>query len=209
MLSCFIAILQPRDTERGGKKIEENKKRCRCLCPLQKMWLCHLWNTADTAVTRELWNCSSTALKTKLHYGWRKCHHRLISSHEGWWINLTSSSKPKHSDFLADYLWFLLHCFLFFFFLTQDRKGHEIWWKVRLCSIQWTCTQQNHKSLITFSLSTPQQETCVIYVHNGTNKDVDYLGHKWASVTVTHCCTATCCSLAEGWRQICLSQKRE
>lgn len=28
------------------------------------------------------------------------------------------------------------------------------------------------------SLSTPQQETCVIYVHNGTNKDVDYLSHK-------------------------------
>lgn len=99
--------------------------------------------------------------------------------------------------------------FSIFFFLTQDRKGNEDWWKVQLCSIQWTCTQQNHKSLITFSLSTPQQETCVIYVHNGTNKDVDYLGHKWASVTVTHCYTAACCSLAEGWRQICLSQKRE
>lgn len=98
-------------------------------------------------------DCSSTALKTKLHDGWRKCHHRLISLHEGWWINLTSSLKPKRSDFLADYLWFLLHCFLLFFFLTQDRKGHEIWWKVQLCSIQWTCTQQKHKSLITFSLS--------------------------------------------------------
>lgn len=59
------------------------------------------------------------------------------------------------------------------------------------------------------SLSTPQQDTCVIYVHNRTNKDVDYLGYKWASVTVTHCFIATCCSLAEGWRQICLSQKRE
>lgn len=140
-------------------------------------------------------DCSSTALKTKLHYGWRKCHHRLISIHEGWWINLTSS-KPKHSDFLADCSWFSLHCSLFF--STRDRKGHKSWWKFQLCSIQWTCTQQNHKSLITFSLSlsTPQQETCVIYVHNGTNKDVDYLGHKWASVTVTHCFTATCCSVA-------------
>lgn len=70
-------------------------------------------------------------------------------------------------------------------------------------------TQQNLKSLITFSPSTPQQDTCVIYIHNRTNKDVDYLGYKWASVTVTHCFIATCCSLAEGWRQICLSQKRE
>lgn len=34
----------------------------------------------------------------------------------------------------------------------------------------------NH--FLSHSLSTPQQETCVIYVHNGTNKDVDYLGHK-------------------------------
>lgn len=41
------------DSQRGGKKIEENKKRYHCLCPLQKMWLWHLWNTADTAVTRE------------------------------------------------------------------------------------------------------------------------------------------------------------
>lgn len=32
--------------------------------------------------------------------------------------------------------------------------------------------------VINHFLSTPQQETCVIYVHNGTNKDVDYLGHK-------------------------------
>lgn len=54
MLSCFIAILQPRDTERGGKKEGEGGgKRCHHLCPLQKTWLCHLWNTADAAVTRE------------------------------------------------------------------------------------------------------------------------------------------------------------
>lgn len=156
-------------------------------------------------------DCSSTALKTNmLHYGWIKHHHSLISLDEGWWINLTSVSKPKCLYFLADCSWFSLHCFGFFFsLLTRDRKGHESWWKFQLCSIQWTCTQQNLKSLITFCLSTPQQDTCLIYVHNRTNEDVDYLGYKWASVTVTHCFIATCCSLAEGWRQICLSQKRE
>lgn len=133
-------------------------------------------------------DCSGTALKTKkLYYSWRKWHHRLISLDEGWWINLTSSSKPKCSYFLADYSWFSLHCWFFFLVLTQDRRGHESWWKFQLCSIQWTCTQQNLKSLITYFLSTPQQDTRVIYVHNRINKDVDYLGYKWASVTVTHC----------------------
>lgn len=59
MLSCFIAVLQPRNTERGGKKKHkgENKNQtrdatisatCKGCCGF-----CHLWNTADTAAAIE------------------------------------------------------------------------------------------------------------------------------------------------------------
>lgn len=101
------------------------------------------------------------------------------------------------------------HSTFFFFFYHEIEKVMKARESSSCAASSEHVTQQSFKSLITFSPSTPQQDTCVIYVHNRTNKDVDYLGYKWASITFTHCFIATCCSLAEGWRQICLSQKRE
>lgn len=149
MLSCFIAILQPRDTgRRGEKRGGGGREEMPPSLPTTKDTVALPFLEHCRQSCYQGGDCSGTAFKTKkLCYG---CHHRLISLDEGWWISLTSSSKPKCSYFLADCSWFLLH-----FFLTRDRKGHESWWKFQLCSTRWTCTRQNLKSVITFFLATP------------------------------------------------------
>lgn len=174
MLSCFIAILQPRDTEMGRKKKVEGKtklQRCHHLCPLQKMlWLCHLWNTADAAITRE----DQYSIKDKEVMLWLQKVSSQASIFR--WRQIDQSHfLPKTQVFtFPSRLLVILTPLLF---LTWDSRGHESWWKFQLCSIQWTRTQQNLRSLsLSLSLSTPQQDTCVAYVHNRTNKDADYLG---------------------------------
>ena len=82
-----------------------------------------------------------------------------LLAEDQWTGLLATSSTTKCSCFLADCSWFSLHCCLFLR-LTQDRTGHESWWKFQLCSIQWTCTQQNLKSLITFPLQTKTGYLC-------------------------------------------------